>query len=70
MSYLDKWVLCGGDEAFVLVEVEKDVEDVTDFGALWHIAFGQQDVADVAALEINTMVFLTQDLQLVPLAQS
>jgi hypothetical protein len=37
---------------------------------LWHIAFGQQDVADVAALEINTMVFLTQDLQLVPLAQS
>ena len=58
------------DEAFVLVEVEKDVEDVTDFGALWHIAFGQQDVADVAAFEINTMVFLTQDLQLVPLAQS
>ena len=69
LSHFDEGMLSGGDEAFLLVEIEEDIEDVTHFGAFGHIAFGQQDVAYVAPFEIESVLFLTQDFQLIPLAQ-
>ena len=69
LSHLDEGMLSGGHEAFLLVEIEEDVEDVAYLGSLGHVAFGQQDVAYVATFEVNPVFFLTQDFQLIPLAQ-
>ena len=69
LTHLDEGVLGGGNEAFLLVEIEEHVEGVTHLGALGNIAFGQQDVANLAAFEIDSVVFLTQDFQLVAFAQ-
>lgn len=68
LSHFNEWVFGGGDEAFLLVEIEEDVEGVAYLDAFGHIAFRQQNVADVAAFEINAMLFSAQDFQLVPLA--
>ena len=69
LSHFDEGVFGGGDEAFFLIKIEEDVENVAHFGSLGHIAFGQQDVANVASFEIDAVVFLTQYFQLVSLAQ-
>ena len=69
LPHFDEGVFGGGDEAFFLVKIEEDVENVAHFGSLGHIAFGQQDVANVASFEIDAVVFLTQYFQLVSLAQ-
>ena len=69
LSHLDEGVFCGGDEALVLVEIEKHVKHIPHLCSCWHIAFRQQDVSDVSAFQINSVVFLTQDFQLIPLAQ-
>ena len=69
LPHFDEGMFSGGDEAFLLVEIEEDIEDVPHFGAFGHIAFGQQDVANVAPFEIEPVLFLTQDFQLIPLAQ-
>ena len=58
-----------GDEAFLLVEIEEHIEDVAHLSAFGHIAFRQQNVANVAPFEIEPVLFLTQDFQLIPLAQ-
>ena len=69
LSHLDEGMLGRGDEAFLLVEIKEHVKNVANLRAFGHITLGQQDVADIAAFEIKSMFFLTQDLQLVPLAQ-
>ena len=69
LTHLNEGVLCGGDEAFVLVEVEEHVNDVANLGAFGHITLGQQDIAYIAAFQIHAVVFFTQDLQLIPFAQ-
>lgn len=69
LSHLDEGVFGGGDEAFLLVEIKEHVEYVTNLGTFWHIAFRQQNVANLASFEIEPVLFLTQDFQLIPLAQ-
>ena len=69
LSYFDEWLLGGGNETFLLVEIKEHVKDVANLGALWHITLRQQNVANLAAFKIDSMVFLTQDFQLIPLAQ-
>lgn len=50
LSHLDEWMLGGGCEPFLMVEIEEYVKDVTPLRAFGYIALGQQDVADVPSV--------------------
>ena len=69
LAYFDEGMFRGGDEALVLIEVKEHVKHIPHLCASWHIALRQQDVSDVSAFQIYSVVFLTQDFQLIPLAQ-
>ena len=68
LTHFDEGLFGGGYEAFFLVEIQENVEGVAHFCPLWHIAFGQENVANFSAFEIYSVVFLTQDFEEVPLA--
>lgn len=51
-SYLNEWVLGGGNESFFLIEVEEHIECVANLRSLWYVACREQDVAYLASFKV------------------